>query len=146
VIVVDMTVLVYAMGSEHAYRDPCRDLIAAIADGRLEASTTAEVIQEFAHVRARRRGREDAAALARDYGQLLAPLLTITADSLSAGLRLFEAAERLGAFDAVLAAAALAAAAAAVVSVDTAFAEVADLRHVIPDSQGVELLLADPDG
>jgi hypothetical protein len=146
VIVVDTTVLVYAKGSEHAYRDPCRDLIAAIADGRLKATTTAEVIQEFAHVRARRRGREDAAALARDYAELLAPLLPITADSLSAGLRLFEAAERLGAFDAVLAAASLVAEAAAVVSVDAAFAEVSDLRHVIPDAQGVELLLADPDG
>jgi predicted nucleic acid-binding protein len=54
VIVLDTTVLVCAKGSEHAYRDPCRELIAAVADGRLQASTTAEVIQEFAHVRARR--------------------------------------------------------------------------------------------
>jgi hypothetical protein len=142
VIVVDTTVLVYAKGSEHAYRDPCRELIAAVADGRLEATTTVEVIQEFAHVRARRRGRADAAALARDYGELLSPLLQVSADSLHAGLRLFERSQRLGAFDAVLAAAATASGATALVSVDTAFAEVAGLSHVVPDSDGAELLLA----
>ena len=141
-IVVDTTVLVYAKGSEHPYRDPCRELVAAVADGRLQATTTAEVIQEFAHVRARRRGRADAAALARDYGELLSPLLPITAESLTAGLRLFESAERLGAFDAVLAAAATAGGATALVSADTAFTEVAALSHVIPDSRGVEILLA----
>ncbi len=141
-IVVDTTVLVYAKGSEHAYRDPCRELIGAVADGRLRATTTAEVIQEFAHVRARRRGRADATALARDYGELLAPLLLVTSESLSDGLRLFERSERLGAFDAVLAAAATAGGATALVSVDTAFAEVAPLTHVIPDSHGVGHLLA----
>lgn len=142
-IVVDTTVLVYAKGSEHAYRDPCRELIAAVADGRLQATTTAEVIQEFAHVRARRRGRADAAALAQDYGELLSPLLPITAESLRAGLRLFESSQRLGAFDAVLAAAATASGATALVSVDTAFAEVAALSHLTPDIHAVELLLAD---
>jgi predicted nucleic acid-binding protein len=142
VIVVDTTVLVYAKGSEHPYRDPCRELIAAVADGRLRATTTAEVVQEFAHLRARRRGRADAAALARDYSELLFPLLPITAESLGDGLRLFEGAERLGAFDAVLAAAAIAGGATALVSVDTAFAEVAGLSNVIPDARGVGLLLA----
>jgi len=142
VIVVDTTVLVYAKGNEHAYRDPCRELIAAVADGRLQATTTAEVIQEFAHVRARRRGRADAAALARDYVELLSPLLAITAESLSVGLRLFESTEHLGAFDAVLAATAAVSGATRLVSVDTGFARVAALSHVIPDAHGVELLLA----
>jgi predicted nucleic acid-binding protein len=141
-IVVDTTVLVYAKGTDHPYREPCRELIGAIAEGRLPATTTAEVIQELAHVRARRRGRADAAALARDYVELLSPLLTITADSLSAGLRLFESTKRLGAFDAVLAATATAGGATALVSVDIAFAEVSSLTHVIPDSEGVNLLLA----
>lgn len=64
-IVLDTTVLVYAKGAEHPLRDPCRDLVAAIADERIAATTTAEVIQEFVHVRARRRDRSDAAALGR---------------------------------------------------------------------------------
>jgi len=64
-IVLDTTVFVYAKGADHPLRDPCRELIAAIADERIEATTTAEVIGEFVHVRARRRGRGDAAALGR---------------------------------------------------------------------------------
>ena len=142
-IVVDTTVLVYAKGADHPLRDPCRDLIAAVAEGRVEATTSAEVIQEFVHVRARRRDRGDAAALGRDYAELLSPLLAITRPHLEQGLSLFEQVEPLGAFDAVLAATSVATGAAALVSADTAFGAVPDLRHVAPDPTGVAGLLAD---
>ena len=64
-IVLDTTVLAYAVGEAHPLRDPCRRLLAAHAEGRIEATTTVEVIQEFAHIRARRRTRPDAVRLAR---------------------------------------------------------------------------------
>jgi predicted nucleic acid-binding protein len=140
-IVLDTTVLVYAKGAAHPLREPCRALVAAIADERIEATTTAEVIQEFVHVRARRRDRSDAAALGRDFAELLSPLLTITHDHLQRGLTLFETTPRLGAFDAVLAAAATKAGAAALVSADTAFADLSDISHVIPDAAAITGLL-----
>jgi predicted nucleic acid-binding protein len=57
-IVLDTVVLVYAKGAEHPRREPCRELVAAIAEERIEATTTGEVIQEFVHrLRQRRRGR-----------------------------------------------------------------------------------------
>jgi predicted nucleic acid-binding protein len=140
VIVLDTTVLVYAVGADHPLRDPCRRLVAAIADGRIEASTTVEVIQEFAHVRARRRGREDAAALARDYVELLSPLVEVGRDDLLRGLDLFAVQDRLGAFDAVLAAATIAGGATALVSADRGFAAVPELTHAVPDAAGVERL------
>jgi predicted nucleic acid-binding protein len=141
-IVLDTTVLVYAKGADHVFREPCRRLITLIADGTLVATTSVEVIQEFAHVRARRRGRADAASLAADYAQLLSPLLTVTAEDLDRGLALFEREERLGAFDAVLAAAAIAREATALVSADAAFAVASGITHVIPDSDGVASLLS----
>lgn len=140
-IVLDTTVLVYAKGAEHALRGPCRDLVAAIAEERIAATTTAEVIQEFVHVRARRRDRGDAATLGRDYAELLSPLLTITRDNLQRGLTLFQTTPRLGAFDAVLAATAANAGATALVSADTAFADLADISHVIPNAAGIASLL-----
>jgi predicted nucleic acid-binding protein len=140
-ILLDTTVLVYAKGADHPFRDPCRRLIDAIAGDELEATTTAEVIQEFVHVRAQRRARSDAVALGRDYADLLAPLLTIEDEHLRRGLSLFERDERLGAFDAVLAASALDTDASALVSADSAFARVSDLPHVVPDETGVERLL-----
>lgn len=143
-IVLDTTVLVYAKAAHHPLRNPCRELIAAVADGATEATTSAEVIQEFVHVRARRRPRTDAAGLGRDYTELLAPLLPITADDLERGLSWFERHEQLGAFDAVLAAAATASGATALVSADGAFASLAEVgHHVTPDEAGVAGLLGD---
>jgi uncharacterized protein len=140
-ILLDTTVLVYAKGADHPFRDPCRRLIDAIARGEIEATTTVEVIQEFVHVRAQRRTRSDAIALGSDYADLLAPLLTIEDEHLRRGLSLFERNERLGAFDAVLAASALDTDANALVSADSAFAHVSGLPHVVPDESGVERLL-----
>jgi uncharacterized protein len=141
-IVLDTTVLVYAKGTAHPLRDSCRRLIAAIAERELDATTTVEVVQEFVHVRAQRRERSDAVALGGDYADLLAPLLTVGDEHLRRGLALFERSERLGAFDAVLAATALEAGASALVSADGAFASIAGLHHVIPDESGVAMLLA----
>jgi uncharacterized protein len=142
VIVLDTTVLVYATGVDHPLRDSCRAIFAAVVDGRLQAATTVEVIQEFAHVRARRRGRVDATALSLDYAELLAPLITVTPEDLRAGLALFATAEALGAFDAVLAATAAARQATAIVSADRAFAgAVPALHYVKPDATGVAELL-----
>ncbi len=140
-IVFDTTVLVYAKGSDHSLREPCRNLIAAVADGTIQATTTAEVIQEFTDVRATRRGRDDAARLGSDYADLLSPLLTIDGDALRQGLRFFRQFDALGAFDAVLAAAAAGAGASALVSADRAFAAVPQVAHVIPDAVGVGRLL-----
>jgi predicted nucleic acid-binding protein len=141
VILLDTTVLIYAKGQDHPLRGPCRDLIAAIADGRIEATTTVEVIQEFVHVRARRRGRSDAAALARDYVDLLSPLLSPAVDDLNAGLALFERSEALGMFDAVLAACAERSAVQALVSADSGFAGISAITRVVPDRLGLSSLL-----
>lgn len=140
-ILLDTTVLVYAKGHDHPLRDPCRELVRAIAERRLEATTTVEVIQEFVQVRARRRGRGDAAALGRDYAELLSPLLSPTGEHLNDGLSLFERTEELGAFDAVLAASAANLGVGAIVSADTGFAGLAEISHVVPDRAGVSTLL-----
>lgn len=141
-ILLDTTVLVYAKGADHRFRDPCRDLITAIAAGRIEATTTPEVVQEFVHVRVRRRGRADAAALGRSYAELLAPLRIVTADHLDRGLTVFETVPSIGAFDAVLAAVAKSAG-ATLVSADAAFGDVPDISHVVPDAAGVAALLGE---
>jgi uncharacterized protein len=132
VIVLDTTVLVYALGEEHPLREPCRAIVSAIADGSLEATTTVEVIQEFVHVRARRRDRRDAAQRGRDLLRLLGPLLAPGEAELALGLKLFEELPALGSFDAILAATAILGGADAVVSADRAFAAVPGLEHLDP--------------
>lgn len=131
-ILLDTTVLVYAVGQAHRLRRPCRQLIEAVRDARLRATTTAEVIQEFAHVRSRRRSRDEAADLAADFACLLRPLVVVDDEDLRSGLELFRDHEGLGAFDAVLAAAGLRRGLAALVSADHAFAAVNGLPYVDP--------------
>jgi predicted nucleic acid-binding protein len=142
VIVLDTTVLVYAVGAQHPLRDPCRRIVEGVREQRIDATTTVEVLQEFAHVRARRRSREDAAALTGEFLELLAPLLVVEEHQLRTGLALYQRGERLGAFDSVLAATALHAGAQALVSADVSFADVRNLRHVFPDARSVEALEA----
>ena len=62
-IVLDTTILVYAVGAEHPLRAPCRAVLESVRDDLVQAGTTVDVIQEFAHVRSRRRSRPEAAAL-----------------------------------------------------------------------------------
>ena len=142
-LVLDTTVLVYATGTEHPNRQPCRRLVDAVSRRVVPATTTVEVIQEYVHVRARRSERRDVIALGRAYADLLSPLMTVTAADLFDGLDLLSATTRLGAFDAILAATAVNRSATAVVSADRAFAEVPGLLHIVPDAAGVAALLAD---
>jgi len=140
VILLDTTVLSYAVGVGHPLRAPCRRLLQAHGDGRIEATTTVEVIQEFAHVRARRRSRADAVGLARQYLAAFAVLVT-TSDDLDLGLTLFERYPPLGAFDAMLAAVALNRHADALVSADGAFGEVLNLLWVDPAMPALDGLI-----
>ncbi len=141
-ILLDTTVLSYAVGQEHPLREPSRRLVEAAASGTERMTTTVQVIQEFAHVYARRRSRSNAASLARSYVDLLSPLVEATSEDLDLGLRLFERHERLGAFDAVLAAAALRQEVDALVSGDTAFDSVPKLPFVALDSAELDGLAA----
>lgn len=141
-IVLDTTVLVYAVGSEHTYREPCRTLLEAVIAGEIQATTTAEVVQEFAHVRARRRDRNDAAEHALDVLRLLSPLLPVDERAVRDGLAMWLRSPALGAFDCVLAAAAIVSGAEALVSADKAFADLHEVAHVYPSMRGVTGLLS----
>lgn len=99
------------------------------------------MIQEFAHVRARRRNREDAVRLSNAYRTLFSPLLIVEEADLHAGLGLFQRHAELGSSDAVLAAAVLSIEATAFVSADSAFGAVEHLPHVLPDTAGIETVL-----
>jgi uncharacterized protein len=140
-IVVDTTVLVYAVGEDHPLRAPCRALLQAVGDGALRAGTTVEVVQEFAHIRGRRRGRADASSLAAKYVELFSPLLQADEGQLRSGLDLWTEQPSLGCFDAVLAAVALTTDERVIASADAAFGAVPALHHVVPDEAGIAYLL-----
>ncbi|HVL84363.1 MAG TPA: type II toxin-antitoxin system VapC family toxin [Pseudonocardia sp.] len=138
-IVLDTTVLLYAVGTGHPLREPCRRLLGAPAASGL--TTTAGVLQEFVHVREHRRPRSDAVELGRSYLTLLRPLLEVPEPAVERALSLLDDHAELGAFDAVLAAAAAHAGCRAVVTADRAFARIEGLPVTFPDEPGVAALL-----
>jgi predicted nucleic acid-binding protein len=139
-IVLDTSVLVYAVGEEHPLREPCRRILQAHGSGAIEAATTIGAIAEFAHVRARRRSRSDAAALANHYRMAL-PIVETTGTDLDVALDLFERHDRLNMLDAVLAATAIANDADALVSADRGFRGIPRLRWIDPASSDLDILL-----
>jgi len=75
---IDTSVVMYAAGSDHPLRDPCRRIIDGIGDGSIDAVTSVEVIQEILH-RFLAIGRyEQGATLAERTQDLMAPVLPIT--------------------------------------------------------------------
>lgn len=140
-IVLDTSVLAYAVGDAHQLRDPCRAILAAHADGRIEATTTIEVIQEFTHIRARRRPRTEAAELAHRF-VVAFDLIETTSSDLEAGIALFAEHQRLSAFDAVLAAVARNRD-MALVSGDRSFGAVPRLNWIDPATSDVVSILTE---
>lgn len=135
--VLDTSVLAYAVGAEHPLREPSRRIVEAIRSGEATATTTAGVIQEFVGIRSRRRSRSDAVAFGRDFAALLSPLAPVEESDLDLGLRIFERSDRLGSFDAILAAVAINRDVEALISSDQGFRGVRRLHHV--DIGGPEL-------
>ena len=140
-IVVDTTVLVYAVGVDHPLRESCRRLVEAARTRTAELTTTVEVIQEFVHVRARRRSKRDAIMLGKAYAALLHPLLAVDERDFAAGLDLFGSSTELGPFDAVLATAAIHRDADALVSADRAFEEIEGVAYLHPTSRDLGALI-----
>jgi predicted nucleic acid-binding protein len=135
----DTTILVYAMGGDHPLAAPCRVILRNAR--RLQATTTVECIQEFLHVRARRRSRADAAELAEAFVAALPPLVRPDHDDLLEGAAIFRGVPALGSFDAILAATARRSE-RRIVSADRAFSDVPGLRYVSPtDEAAIALLL-----
>lgn len=75
---VDTAVIMYAGGRDHPLRAPCQLLLRRIADQRLDAVTSVEVIQEILHRFTALRLPDIGAAMARDALDLFAPVLPVT--------------------------------------------------------------------
>lgn len=74
----DTAVVMYAAGGPHPMRQSSRDLIDAVVNGRLDATVSAEVVQEILH-RFSASGRRDVGtAMAEATLDLFAPVLPIT--------------------------------------------------------------------
>jgi predicted nucleic acid-binding protein len=139
----DTSVFLYAIGSPHPYRAPCREILARMEALGRRGEASADLVQEIVHHRFRRtRDRRRAVREARDVARAC-HLHEVRAEDVLRGLDLYAASERLGARDAVFAAVALNRGIPAILSPDRAFDDIAGLVRIDPaDGEAVERLYA----
>jgi predicted nucleic acid-binding protein len=138
----DTSVFVYALGGEHAYREPCREIVRRAAAGDLQGEASGDLLQELVHQRLRRTGDRVAAAQAARNVAKLAWWHPLEPNDVQRGIDLFQNHDNLDARDAVFAALAINRGIDAILSTDRAFDGVDQLERIDPaDKQAVATLL-----
>ncbi len=66
----DTNIFLYAAGGPSPQRESCANVLRRVADGSMDATINAEVIQEILHVLVRRGRREEGIKLARQMTAL----------------------------------------------------------------------------
>lgn len=135
-VLIDTNVFLYARGRAHDYRDPCRAVLRAAADGSVQLEASVEVVQEFAHVLMRRGVDRSSTVLQAREVSAQCLLHAFDLDVLARALTLVAEHSALGMRDAVHAATALGADIAEVVSADRVFDGVEGIARVDPRDPG----------
>lgn len=131
----DTSIFVYALGGDHPYREPCRDIVRRAAIGDLQGEAGADLLQEVLHQRARRTGDPaEAAEAARNVAKLVW-LHPVEPNDVQRGIDLFETHSGLDARDAVFAALAINRGIDAILSTDRAFDAVDRLERIDPTDE-----------
>ena len=138
----DTSIFIYALGREHPYREPCREIVRRAAAGDLQGEASADMLQELVHQRARRTGDRLGAAEAARRVARLAWWHPLEPNDVQRGIDLFEAHNDLDARDAVFAALAINRGIDAVLATDRAFDGIDGLERIDPaDARAVAELV-----
>ncbi len=137
----DTSIFVYALGVEHPYREPCREIVRKAAVGDLQGEASADLLQELTHQRARRTGDRLGAAKAAQSVAALAWWHPVEPNDVQRGIDLFEMHKELNTRDAVFAALAINRGIDAILATDRAFDEIEGLERIDPaDKRAVATL------
>lgn len=139
----DTNVFLYARGTEHRYRAPCRAILRAASEGSIGGELTTELIQEHAHYLVRR-GVERATIRDECSGFSRFPVLPVTLADMRIAADLFVLHPRLQMRDAVHAATAVNNGIHLIVSADRGFDDVPGFVRLDPMNALDVLLRAGP--
>jgi len=130
----DTNIFLYAAGASHPLREACARVLRRVADGTLDATISSEVIQEVLYVLIRRGRRGDALKLASDLASLFPDLLAVTRDDVAGACELLRRYPELSVRDAVHVGTMLQNGLRTIVSVDSDFDQVSEIRRVDPST------------
>jgi len=123
----------YAAGRPHPLRAPCGQIIDRVAEGELEAVTSAEVVQEILRRFLSRRQPQVALEMATHALDVFAPVIAVTDVVMRRAIELLKHYDTLPARDLVHAATCLEEGIDAIVTPDVHFDGIRELRRIAPD-------------
>ncbi|MEX1165069.1 MAG: type II toxin-antitoxin system VapC family toxin [Nitriliruptor sp.] len=132
-LLIDTSVIMYAGGAAHPHREACRAVLQQVADGHLDAVVSTEVVQEILH-RFSRGDRDIGVRMARSVLDLFGTLVPVDRAVMADATVRFRSAAELSARDALHAATCAVHGLEAIVSVDTDFDGLPDVRRVPPEA------------
>lgn len=86
----DVNVPMYAAGSDHALKEPCKWIMEAIVEGRINAVIDTEIIQEILYRYGAIRRRELGARLAEDVLAIVPTVYSVTPEDARESIELFK--------------------------------------------------------
>lgn len=138
----DTSIFVYALGRDHPYKEPCREIVRRAAAGDLQGEASIDLLQELTHQRARRTGDRPGAAAAARHVAKLAWWHPLEPSDVQRGIDLYEAHADLDARDAVFAAVAINRGIDAILATDRAFDDIGRLERIDPTNRQAVATLA----
>jgi uncharacterized protein len=131
----DTSIFIYALGGEHPYREPCREIVRKATAGELQGEASVDLLQELVHQRHRRTGDRNAAARSARNAAELVQLHPLEPEDVLRGIDLFATHPSLDARDAVFAALALNRGIDAILATDRAFEKIDGLERIDPSDE-----------
>ncbi len=128
----DTNIFLYAAGVSHPLREACVKVLRRVADGSLDATINSEVAQEVLYVLTRRGRRDDALKLAGHLTALFPDLLAVTRDDVVEACQLLRKYSGISVRDAIHVGTMLRNGVKTVVSADSDFDRVAEIRRISP--------------
>lgn len=129
---IDTSVFIYATGSGHPLRDPCARVLARMEAGELEATTSAEVVQEIVHRFLAIRRVDEGLLLAQRVMEAFMPVLPVTHSVVARVPGLARRYPNLAARDLVHVATCIEEGIPAIATTDRGFDQVVEVRRIDP--------------
>ena len=128
----DAAIFMYAGGRDHPLQAPCRVILKRVADRQLDATTSAEVVQEVLHRFVALRRQVEGVRIAREALELFKPVLPLTDPIVRRVPDLVRQYPALSARDLVHVATCLEEGIDTIISPDRGFDEVAEIKRLDP--------------
>jgi predicted nucleic acid-binding protein len=129
---VDTNIPVYAAGKEHKNKVPCSEIIIRIADGRIRAVSSVEVLQEILHIYSQTKEQGKGIKIFQDFRSILEHIFPITIKEINLAGELLEKHKDISARDALHASVMILNGIAEICSTDGDFDKIEGIKRIDP--------------